>query len=228
MTVPVAVAQFAAGLDKGENLNAVSEAITTAAEAGAQLVVTPEYGMYHDPKGVGDPGYAEALDGPFLTGVRETARAAGVTAVVGMAEAVDGDARAYNTLATVGPDGELIGCTARSTCNDAFGYAESDKVIPAAITERSPSISVTSVRAMTCYDLRFPETARTLVERRGDRDRHPAAGRWGRPRRITDHADPGEGDREHLFRARCGPDRPALRRAEHDRRSDGHGAGLGW
>jgi len=165
MTVPVAVAQFAAGLDKGENLKLVSEAITTAAEAGAQLVVTPEYGMYHDPKGVGDPGYAEALDGPFLTGVRETARAAGVTAVVGMAEAVDGDARAYNTLATVGPDGELIGVYRKVHLYDAFGYAESDKVIPAAITEPL-TFDLGDLRfgAMTCYDLRFPETARTLVD----------------------------------------------------------------
>jgi predicted amidohydrolase len=166
MTVPVAVAQFATGLDKTENLKLVREAITTAADAGAQLVITPENGMYNDPTNVGtDAGYPEPLDGPFLTGIRDTARAAGVTAVVGMAESVEGDARAYNTLAVVGPDGALIGVYRKVHLYDAFGYAESDKVIPAEVTDPL-TFDLGDLRfgAMTCYDLRFPEMARTLVD----------------------------------------------------------------
>jgi len=166
MTVPVAVAQFATGLDKAENLKVVREAITTAADAGAQLVITPECGMYADPTNVGtDRGYAEPLDGEFVTGIRETARAAGVTVVVGMAEAVPGETRAYNTLAAVDPDGELIGVYRKVHLYDAFGYAESDNVIPADVTDPL-TFDIGDIRfgAMTCYDLRFPEMARTLVD----------------------------------------------------------------
>jgi deaminated glutathione amidase len=166
MTVSVAVAQFTSGLDKVENLKLVREAITTAADAGAQLVITPEYGMYYDPKGVGtDPRYPEPLDGPFLTGIREAARTVGVTTVVGMAETVDGDTRAYNTLAAVGSDGELIGVYRKVHLYDAFGYAESDKVVPAEIAEPL-TFDLGDLRfgAMTCYDVRFPEMARTLVD----------------------------------------------------------------
>jgi len=166
MTVPVAVAQFTSGLDKGENLKLVGEAITTAADAGAQLVITPEMTMYFDQKGVGtDPNYAEPLDGPFVTAVREAARAAGVTAVVGLAEAVPGDSRAYNTLAAVGPDGALLGSYRKIHLYDAFGYAESDKIVPAEITEPLTfDLGDLTFGAMTCYDVRFPEMARRLVD----------------------------------------------------------------
>jgi len=166
MTVTVAVAQFAAGLDKVENTKLVREAITTAADAGAQLVITPEMTMYFDQKGVGtDPNYAEPLDGPFVTAVREAARAAGVTAVVGLAEAVPGDSRAYNTLAAVGPDGALLGSYRKIHLYDAFGYAESDKIVPAEITEPLTfDLGDLTFGAMTCYDVRFPEMARRLVD----------------------------------------------------------------
>ncbi|HEX4253273.1 MAG TPA: carbon-nitrogen hydrolase family protein [Pseudonocardia sp.] len=166
MTVPVAVAQFAAGLDKVQNTKLVLEAITTAADAGARLVVTPEMAMYFDPQGVGtDPNYAEPLDGPFVTAVRETARAAGVTAVVGMAETVPGERRAYNTLAAVGPDGALLGVYRKIHLYDAFGYSESEKVVPAEINDPLTfELGDVTFGAMTCYDVRFPEMARRLVD----------------------------------------------------------------
>ena len=166
MTIAVAVAQFAAGLDKGENTKLVREVITTAADAGAQLVITPEMAMYFDPRGVGtDANYAEPLDGPFVTAVRETARAAGVTAVAGLAEAVPGESRAYNTLVAAGPDGALLGTYRKVHLYDAFGYAESDKIIPADITEPLTfDLGDLKFGAMTCYDVRFPEMARRLVD----------------------------------------------------------------
>jgi deaminated glutathione amidase len=166
MNLPVALAQFAAGLDKAENLKLITEAITSAADAGARLVVTPEAGMYFDPTRVGtDENYAEPLDGPFLSSVRETARSASITAVIGMSEAAPGERRAFNTLAAVGPDGELLGVYRKVHLYDAFGYAESDKVIPADITEPL-TFDLDGIRfgAMTCYDVRFPEMARTLVD----------------------------------------------------------------
>jgi deaminated glutathione amidase len=165
MTVRVAVTQFATGLDKAENRKLVREAITTAADAGAELVITPENGMYFDPKRVGDPDYPEPLDGPFLTEVRETARAAGVTAVVGMAEAAPGDRRSYNTVAAVDGDGELLGVYRKVHLYDAFGYAESDTIIPAEIADPLVfDLGDLRFGVMTCYDVRFPEIARVLVD----------------------------------------------------------------
>jgi predicted amidohydrolase len=166
MTVPVAVTQFATGLDTADNLALVRRAITEAAGAGAALVVTPEYGMYCDLRDEGPRGgYAEPLDGPFLSAVRDSVRAAGVTAVVGLFEAVPGQARAANTLAAVGPDGELIGLYRKVHLYDAFGFAESDTVLPGELTDPL-TFDLGGLRfgTMTCYDLRFPEMARRLVD----------------------------------------------------------------
>jgi predicted amidohydrolase len=166
MTVVVAVSQFASGLDKRENLARVCRAITDAAGAGAALVVTPEYGMYCDLRRVGpSEGYAEPVDGPFLTAVRDTVRAAGVTAVVGMFESVPGQVRAANTVAAVGPDGGLLGLYRKLHLYDAFGFAESDTVLPGDLADPL-TFDLGGLRfgAMTCYDLRFPETARRLVD----------------------------------------------------------------
>lgn len=175
MTVQVAVAQFAAGTDKEENLKLVREGIATAADAGAELVVTPEVGMYFDHRNAGTVDNAEPLDGPFLTAAREGVRAAGVTAVVGLVEklAVAGEVvekdddgeRASNTLAAIAPDGELIGVYRKVHLYDAFGYRESDKIRPAEIVEPLMfDLGDIKFGAMTCYDIRFPEMARTLVD----------------------------------------------------------------
>jgi predicted amidohydrolase len=166
MTVQVAVAQFAAGTDKEENLKLMREGIATAADAGAELVVTPEVGMYFDHRNAGTVDNAEPLDGPFLTAAREGVRAAGVTAVVGLVEKIDDDSeRASNTLAAIAPDGELIGVYRKVHLYDAFGYRESDKIRPAEIVEPL-TFDLGDLRfgAMTCYDIRFPEMARTLVD----------------------------------------------------------------
>lgn len=165
MTVTVAVAQFAAGMDKTENLKPLTEGIRTGAERGARLVVTPEFGMYLDPEHRGDQSYPEPLDGPWLTSVRECVRETGVYAVVGMAERGPEAGRAYNTEVALDPDGEIVGVYRKVHLYDAFGYRESDHIIPAEITAPL-TFAVDGVRfgVITCYDLRFPEIARVVTD----------------------------------------------------------------
>ena len=162
----VAVAQFSAGLDKDANRKQVVEAIDVAAAAGADLVITPEYSMYWDAKNVGtDPGYPESLDGPFVTAVRATARARGVAVVTGMTETLDDDPRSSNTLVAVDAAGELLGVYRKVHLYDAFGFRESDTLRPGPITAPCTfTIGDLTFGMMTCYDLRFPEIARTLID----------------------------------------------------------------
>jgi predicted amidohydrolase len=168
VTVRVAVAQFAAGVDRAANRARVCEAIAGAARAGAALVVAPEYAMYFDPKRAEDGPGAEPLDGPFVGVVRAATRRAGISAVVGMTEVPTEpghEGRAYNTALAVGADGELIGTYRKVHLYDAFGYAESDTLLPGEIVE--PLVfDLGGIRfgVLTCYDLRFPEAARTLVD----------------------------------------------------------------
>lgn len=166
MTVTVALAQFHTDLDKDANRQLVEDAFTTARDAGAHLVVTPENSMYADwTKEHTDEPWAEPLDGPFVTAVRAAARATGVAGVVGFSERVPGEKRASNTLAAVDGSGELLGVYRKVHLYDAFGYRESDTIIPADITDPLVfSLGGITFGAITCYDLRFPESARTLAD----------------------------------------------------------------
>ncbi|WP_020672930.1 carbon-nitrogen hydrolase family protein [Amycolatopsis nigrescens] len=166
MTLTVAVAQFAAALDKQENLKLVREGIRVGADRGARLVVTPEYGMYNDAtRSSSDRSYPEPLDGPWLNAVRETVRELGVHAVVGIAESLPGESRNANTVVALDASGEIAGVYRKIHLYDAFGFRESDTVLPADIVE--PLIfDLGDLRfgVLTCYDLRFPESARVLVD----------------------------------------------------------------
>ncbi|MDX6284804.1 MAG: deaminated glutathione amidase [Frankiales bacterium] len=158
--------QFASGADKAANLARVAELVGQAADRGAQLIVAPEASMH----AFGQPGdevapAAEALDGAFVTGLSETARKYSVTVVAGMFETVEGDTtRAYNTVVAVGPDGELIGRYRKVHLFDALGHMESDQLAKAPIELLTFPCGEFTVGVMTCYDLRFPELARSLVE----------------------------------------------------------------
>jgi predicted amidohydrolase len=166
MSVRVAVGQFAAGTDKAANLEIVAGLIGEAAAAGASLVVLPENSMYTDPNPAADASaWAEPLDGPFAARVAELARSARIAVVVGMTETLEGEDRATNLLLAVDESGEQLGVYRKLHLYDAFGYRESDRIRPA---EHAEPLTFTlgglCFGAMTCYDLRFPEMARRLVD----------------------------------------------------------------
>lgn len=163
----VAVIQFTAGEDKSENLAGLVRRVEQAAQAGAELVIAPEAAMH----GFGAPDVAlapvaEPLDGPFVTGLQAAARQAGVSVVAGMFETVpDSSDRAYNTVVAMGPDGELLGRYRKQHLFDALGWMESKRLEPGLATERLVfRCGGLTVGVMTCYDLRFPELARALVD----------------------------------------------------------------
>ncbi|KAE8763100.1 carbon-nitrogen hydrolase family protein [Georgenia thermotolerans] len=163
----VAVAQMGATTDKAANLTAATDLIARAARAGARLVVLPEYAMAWDPRPTPEALAAEAegLDGPFVAALARAAHAHGVTVVAGMTERHgDGPARPYNTVVAVNAGGELIGAYRKVHLYDAFGDRESDRLAPRPPEALVLALGDLRVGVMTCYDLRFPEMARFLVD----------------------------------------------------------------
>jgi predicted amidohydrolase len=161
------VAQLRSGDDKAANLASVQEAVAGAARQGAQLVICPEAAM-HD---FGPPEFplapvAEPLDGRFVSRLSAAARQHQVTVIAGTFEPVDGDTtRAYNTVVAVGPGGDLIGRYRKQHLYDALGWLESDRLVAGDVGELLvvPCDDL-QVGVMTCYDLRFPELSRALVD----------------------------------------------------------------
>lgn len=160
----VAVAQFAAGRDLAGNRKRVAELIARAADGGADLVVLPEAAM-HPFGGRHDELPAEAVDGPFGTALADAAARAGLVAVAGMFEAVPGEARVVNTVLAAGPGGPL-GAYRKLHLYDALGWKESDRVKPGSTADPLLTVAVgeLTVGVLTCYDLRFPELSRALVD----------------------------------------------------------------
>lgn len=189
VTVPVrvAVGQFAGSTDKPANLETVSALVGTAAREGAELVLLPEYSMYFDPDPTADlTPTSEPLDGEFARAIAELAGKHAITVVAGMNERLTGDARISNTLVAHGPGGASLGTYRKVHLYDAFGVSESDHIRPGEHT--APLIiEVGGLRfgAMTCYDLRFPEAARVLIDAGADALLVPAA--WAAGPAKEDH-----------------------------------------
>lgn len=159
----VTVLQEASGLDPADNRRRLVELLDDVGP-DADLVVLPEVFARDFGKAGSDvSAYAEPLDGPFATAVSDAARRHGVTVVAGMFETSDDPGRPWNTLVVRSPDGASDAAYRKIHLYDSFGYRESDRLLagdPAAVTV---DVGGFTVGLMTCYDLRFPELARTLV-----------------------------------------------------------------
>lgn len=164
--VHVAVAQFAPGNDKQANLERVAALVGEAADRGARVVVLPEYSLFTVPTMSREfVTSAEELDGSFVTELRGLAKERQITVVAGINEALPGGERISNTLVAAGPDGGIAALYRKLHLYDAFGFRESDLVRPGEI-EAPETFEVDGFvfGLQTCYDLRFPEITRRLVD----------------------------------------------------------------
>lgn len=176
-TLDIALVQEAATLDPAEN----RARLAPLTPAGADLVVFPEVFARDFGKAGSDVReYAEPLDGPFATEVARVATERGTTIVAGMFERTD--ALPFNTLVVRG------GAEAdyrKIHLYDSFGYRESEALTGGPLTPTVIDIGGVPTGLMTCYDLRFPELARALVDAGAELIVVPAA--WVAGERKVDH-----------------------------------------
>lgn len=175
-TVRVTVAQVAVSDDHGANRQTVIDAYQVAQRAGSNLLVLPEYASGYEPRGVG-PEHAEPLDGPFVTLLRARARTHGIAAVAGVTLPGSDGVRAVNALVVVDAAGEIAGVYRKVHLYDAFGYRESERLEPGPADAAPVTLRLGGLTfgVLTCYDLRFPESARRLVDAGADVLVYPAA-----------------------------------------------------
>lgn len=162
----VAVVQFAPGDDRGANRIRVGELVAEASDGGARLVVFPEYSSFFvHPVGEAFVRNAEALDGEFVHAISDAAHMHGVFVVAGLVERAP-DARKFsNALVAVNPAGEIVAVYRKQHLYDAFGARESDWVVPGDLASpQTFAVDGVNVGMQTCYDIRFPEVTRRLVD----------------------------------------------------------------
>ncbi|MGW5241589.1 carbon-nitrogen family hydrolase [Monashia sp. NPDC004114] len=199
----VALIQLAYGDD--ESVAARTERVTALvrAQSGHDLVVLPELWS------AGGFDYrhwdarAESVDGPVAAALASAARDAGVTLHGGSivergAPVVPGGKGIWNTSLVFSPEGELV-ATYRKIHRFGFGEGEpslmdagEDLVVLQVPVAGGDSVPV---GLSTCYDLRFPELYRRLLDRGAEVFVIPAAwpmrrvGHWtllGQARAIED------------------------------------------
>ena len=172
----IALHQMSATTDSAKNRQAVEHALD-AITGRVDMVVLPEAVM-HD-FGAADhdlAAAAETIDGPFCRLLAKHAERLGTTVVAGMFEVGDtASGLPYNTLVAFGPDGTLQATYRKVHLYDSFGYLESERLAPGEVTTVTMPVADRTVGLMTCYDLRFPEYARMLVDAGADLVVVPAA-----------------------------------------------------
>lgn len=175
----VAVVQQASDLDPEANRRLLGR----LTPEDADLVVFPEaFARDFGEAGSDVSPYAERLDGPFATELAAVAADRGTTLVAGMFEPGADPGRPFNTLVLRG----AASATYRKIhLYDSFGYRESDRLSAGSIEPVVVPLGGFTLGLMTCYDLRFPELARALVDRCADVLVIPAA--WVAGPRKVDH-----------------------------------------
>jgi len=175
----VAVVQEAASLDPAANRSRLAELTPTDND----LVVYPEaFARDFGPAGSDVSAFAEPLDGPFAGQVRSVADLTGSTIVAGMFETSPDPVRPWNTLVVAG----AVEASYRKVhLYDSFGYRESDRLCAGDLSAPVFTLGPFTIGLMTCYDLRFPEMARALVDAGAEVLVVPAA--WLSGPRKVDH-----------------------------------------
>lgn len=167
--VKIAVAQFGPGPNVAENISTIEALVAAAAENGARMIVLPEYSQILG----GELGqwvidYAESLEGEFVEEMAQISDSFNIAIVVGMLEKSDvsGDNRPYNTAVAIVPGAGVVARYRKVHLFDAFNFVESDWMQSGDPTEEPQTFEVDGVVVgmQTCFDLRFPETTRRIVD----------------------------------------------------------------
>ncbi|MFJ3231443.1 carbon-nitrogen family hydrolase [Streptomyces sp. NPDC086787] len=151
-------------VDEGESVGSrrLRAAALVREQAGSDLVVLPELwttgAFAYEEFGT----EAEPLEGPTYEAMAKAASDAGVWLHAGSIPERDPDGPLYNTSLVFSPSGELAAAYRKI---HRFGFDQGEAVLMSAgrelVTVRLP---VTTLGLSTCYDLRFPELFRGLVD----------------------------------------------------------------
>ncbi len=137
---------------------------------GSDLIVLPEATQCQVAEGAGSiAAEPEPLDGPFVALLQRQAARLEATLVAGMFEEAGGPLP-FNTTVVV-DGGGLLGAYRKTHLYDALGAQESRDVQAGPVSlENTVTFALGGlvVGVQTCFDLRFPEVSRQLVDAGAD------------------------------------------------------------
>ena len=168
--ITVAARQLALGSDdEAGNIDAVAQLVERAAGEGAEIILPPE--LFSGPyfcRVEDEALFALArptLEHPSVVAMRKLAKSLKVTIPTSFFER-DGH-HYYNTLAMIGPDGEVMGTYRKSHIPDGPGYEEKFYFRPGndgfKVWDVPHSGGTTRIGVGICWDQWYPECARVMA-----------------------------------------------------------------
>ncbi|MBW1917835.1 MAG: carbon-nitrogen hydrolase family protein [Deltaproteobacteria bacterium] len=167
----VALVQMHSTTDIEHNRLRARQLIQEAARRGARLVALPEHFAYLGPREEENLPTAQPLDGPLVQEFRQLAAELGIYLLLGtFPEIAAPGPKPYNTSVLLGPQGNLLAyyrkihlfditLPGRTTYQESRYVQSGQKVVTASLSEEAFTIGLA-----ICYDLRFPELFRFLVD----------------------------------------------------------------
>lgn len=170
-----AVVQTNSGADRARNIETAGRLVRDAAADGAELIVLPEKWPLLGDGAVLTRG-AESLDGEAITAARGWARDHGIHLVAGSFTESSGEGLPTNTSVLIAPSGEVAAEYRKLHMFDVEAggveYRESDheragdEIGLATLSDPGDTAGKAIRLGLTvCYDLRFPELFRALLDR---------------------------------------------------------------
>ncbi|MGW5782661.1 carbon-nitrogen family hydrolase [Streptomyces sp. NPDC003757] len=154
--------QIAVNEDEPVEARRLRAAALVREQAGADLVVLPELWTTGAFAFEEFDAAAEPLRGPTYEAMAKAASDAGVWLHAGSVPERAADGRLYNTSLVLSPSGELAASYRKI---HRFGFDQGEAVLMGAGREPvTVPLADTTVGVATCYDLRFPELFRSLVD----------------------------------------------------------------
>lgn len=151
--------------DPQTNIDAIAALVEQAAQAGAQIVLPPELfaGPYFctvEDEALFALAHPLAED-PSVKAMQALAKRLGIAIPTSFFER-DGP-HFYNTLAMIGPDGEIMGTYRKSHIPDGPGYEEKYYFRPGNTGFKVWNVMGTRIGVGVCWDQWYPECARAMA-----------------------------------------------------------------
>ncbi|MBN7763012.1 MULTISPECIES: carbon-nitrogen hydrolase family protein [Nitratireductor] len=172
-SITVAVAQAVGTADLAQNISTIERMSAEASQRGAEIVAFPEAMMFDFTSSAEDLFAVACNHGEeFENKVRSIAKKTGIAIVTG-AYAKGTNALARNMMIAIDQNGETLGQYQKLHLYDAFRYKESEKNEPASLKPDFNELVTFELGGfrfglLNCYDIRFPEMARLLIDKGAD------------------------------------------------------------
>jgi predicted amidohydrolase len=160
------VVQFKASTKKEENLKKIISYISKASSKNATLCAFPEFMMFYTNSSQTAKqlaNLAETINGNFVTTIAKVAKENHIQVIGSFYEKSRKKNRVYDTCFVIDKSGKVISTYRKIHLYDALGFRESDKMTSGSKITKPVKTSLGKIGMMICYDLRFPEMARSLA-----------------------------------------------------------------